>query len=93
MSNISFFNQSFWNLFLQKIFRNFASIKFQVLLMLYIPTIIGMFYMEGAEGAPFVSHTLGFGLLGGGFVTLALGRIIARTKLTEDIDKDFDTDR
>lgn len=81
---ISIFNSTFWDLFFQKIFRNIASMKFQWLLLLYIPTIWGMFHMIPGTKQPWISAKEGFTFLGGGFVTLALGRIYAKTKLKEN---------
>lgn len=89
---ISFFNRTFWDLVLQKCVRNFASVKYQWMLMLYVPTIIGMFTIYEKTGEPWISAKLGLGFLGGGFVTLALGRIIAKTKLTENVEG-LDTDK
>lgn len=79
-------NSSFWDLWAQKMLRNVASMKFQWLLFLYIPTIIGMFKLvEGVTPpTPYISATVGLGFLGGGFITLATSRIIARTALKED---------
>ena len=95
-------NISFWDLWIQKIFRNLASVKYQWLLFLYIPVIYGMFHMTPAVGSaasePWISATLGLSFLGGGFITLATSRMITRTKLTEDNNKKnngnhLDTDR
>ena len=85
---ISFFKKTFWDLWLQKIFRNFASVKYQWLTLLYIPTVWGMFHTPSGGTEPWISATVGFTFLGGGFVTLAITRIIARTKLVEDSDVD-----
>lgn len=77
-------NSTFWDLWAQKLLRNIASMKFQWLLLLYIPTIYGMFTNQPGTSppTPWISATLGLGFLGGGFVTLATSRIIARTRLT-----------
>jgi hypothetical protein len=86
----------FWPLWFQKNLRNIASIKYQWLVFLYVPIIWGMFHIpEGSEtDTPWISATLGLGSLFGGFITLALGRIYARTKLTEESGKNFlDTDK
>lgn len=93
MSDISFFNRSFWNLWLMKIFRNIASVKYQWMLFLYIPVLWGMFNLNEKTGDPWISATLGLGFLGGAFITLATSRIIARTKLTEDSNLNFDTEK
>ena len=90
---ISFFRKSFWDLWFQKIFRNFASMKFQWLTLLYIPTIWGMFHIPPGGKEPWVSASVGFTFLGGGFVTLAITRIIARTKLVEDSGDEDSLDR
>jgi hypothetical protein len=81
--NFSFWNGTFWDLWWQKIFRNFASAKYQWLFFLYIPTVYGMFTEGLTPDQPFVSAALGLGFLGGGFVTLALGRFMSNTKLKE----------
>lgn len=92
-------NKSFWDLWIQKILRNIASMKFQWLLLLYIPTIWGMFNLiPGTDPPePWISASVGLGFLGGGFVTLALGRIYAKTKLQESDDSSntqvLDTDK
>lgn len=86
----------FWRLWLQKNLRNIASIKYQWLVFLYVPVIWGMFHIpEGSKtGEPWISATVGLGGLFGGFVTLALGRMYARTKLTENNNTvDLDTDK
>ena len=80
--DFSFWNGSFWDLWWQKIFRNFASAKYQWLFFLYLPTIYGMFHEGLTKGQPWISATLGLSFLGGGFVTLALGRFMANTNLT-----------
>ena len=81
---LSFFNRTFWNLWLMKVFRNIASVKYQWLLFLYIPTIWGMFNLNEKTGEPWISATLGLGFLGGGFITLATSRLIAQSSLIED---------
>jgi len=97
--NISFFKISFWDLWLQKIFRNFASVKYQWLTLLYIPIIWGMFNTipDVKPLERWISPTLGLSFIGGGFITLALGRIYTRTSLKEsddDVDsRGLDTDR
>ena len=93
----SILNASFWDIWIQKILRNVASMKFQWLLLLYIPTIIGMFMMvpESKPPVPYISATIGLGFLGGGFITLATSRIIAKTRLKENgnAPKELDTDK
>ena len=79
-----------------KVFRNFASVKYQILILLYVPTIYGIFdgkWIE-TEWVSKISPKVGLGFLGAGYVTIALGRIYARTKLTENpTDKELDTDK
>ena len=94
MTQLSVFNRTFWDAWLQKIFRNLASVKYQWLLLLYIPIIYGMFTINAKTGDPWISAALGLGFLGGGFITLATSRILARTKLTENQNNgDIDTDK
>ena len=86
---ISFFNRTFWDLWFQKIFRNFASVKYQWLFLLYWPVIKGMLYdghWVNNIWVPKIGVVEGLSFLGGGFITLAVSRLIARTKLTEDTD-------
>jgi len=82
-SGVSFFDDTFWDLWLQKIYRNFASMKFQWLLLLYIPIIWGMFHINPDTKLPWISEVAGLAFLGGGFLTLATSRMIAKTKLKE----------
>lgn len=91
IKKLSICNLTFWDMWIQKLFRNVASMKFQWLLLLYIPVIWGMFHLNGAE--PWISATIGLSFLGGGFVTLATSRIIARTKLANGTNGDLDTDK
>jgi hypothetical protein len=92
---LSFFNSTFWNLWFMKIFRNIASVKYQWLLFLYIPTIWGMFNLNEKTNEPWISATLGLTFLGGGFITLATSRLISQSSLTEDVDdgNTLNTDR
>jgi len=76
----SIYDGTFWDLWVQKIFRNFASMKYQVLLLLYGVTVYGMFW---APQDCRISAVLGMGFLGGGFITMATSRIIANTSLFE----------
>ena len=54
--------------------------KYQWLLLLYIPTVYGMFIS-------LISPALGLGFLGGGFITAMGLRIIAETKLNGHNDE------
>ena len=80
--DLSVFNRSFWDLWFQKNLRNIASVKYQWMILLYIPVIYGMFNEGLTKGQPWISATLGLSFLGGGFITLALGRLVANTNLT-----------
>jgi len=90
---VSISNRSFWDLWIQKMLRNVASVKYQWLLFLYVPVIWGMFHIRPDTGEPWISATLGLGFLGGGFITLATSRLVARTSLTEPPDSQLDTDK
>ena len=85
-TKISVFNCTFWDLWLQKVFRNFASMKYQWMLLLYIPVIKGMFDGKWIDGiwVSKIGVVEGLAFLGGGFITLAVSRLIAKTTLTED---------
>ena len=80
---LSVFKLNFWDFWLQKIFRNFASMKFQFLTMLYIPTIWGMFHFKPGTKEVWIDPIIGMGFLGGGFVTLSVSRWLANTSLFE----------
>jgi hypothetical protein len=91
---LSVFSKTFVNLWLMKLLRNIASMKFQLLLLLYILVYRGMFNLiPGTEATPVISATVGLSFLAGGFVTLATSRIIARTKLTNGTNGDLDTEK
>jgi hypothetical protein len=103
-AELSFFNRTFWDLWLQKLFRNFASVKYQLLMLLYVPIIYGMFSGKWVGAGAMIKWSakidpvVGLGFLGGGFATIALGRIYAKTKLTENGNgnnnhKELDTDK
>ena len=83
---ITFLSKKFWSLFGMKVFRNFASVKYQILILLYVPIIYGIFDGKWVETrwVSKISPAVGLGFLGGGYVTIALGRIYTRTKLTEN---------
>jgi hypothetical protein len=97
LRELSATNSSFWDLWTQKVFRNFASMKFQWLLLLYVPIVWGMFHVIPGTDPPqvWIPATTGCSFLGGGFVTLALGRIYAKTKLQESNgdNGELDTDK
>ncbi len=87
---------NFWDLWFQKMFRNVASMKFQWMVILCAIVVYGMYFKQVPDGdtlKPMISPELGLGFLGGGFITLATSRIVARTKLTEPSNGNFDTDK
>ncbi len=92
---LSIFKGNFWDLWVQKLLRNVASMKFQWMVILCAIVVYGMFF-ETIPGTvppqPYISAQLGLSFLGGGFITLATSRIIARTKLTES-NGALDTDK
>jgi len=97
---LSILKGNFWDLWFQKLLRNVASMKFQWLTILYIPVVYGMLsgkWVTLADGtvhwASKVGIKEGLVFLGGGFITLATSRIIARTKLTNDTNDGMDTDK
>ena len=84
---------AFWDLFFMKFFRNISSAKYQWLFLLYVPVIYGLFNLNEKTGEPWIEASAGLGALFGGFVTLALGRLIANTSLVEKNNNNFDTDK
>ncbi len=86
---------TFWDLWLQKLFRNLASMKLQMLLLLYVPVIIGMFsgHWDNHTWVSKIDPKIGLGFLGGGYVTLALGRVYAQTKLIENGNNQPNSDK
>lgn len=87
---LSIIGKTFWDLWLMKLLRNVASIKYQFLIAFFVLITYGMFNI-GPDGTPWISAVEGLGFLGGGFLTLSTARIISRTKLTED--EKLDTDK
>jgi hypothetical protein len=81
--NVSAFRKDFWDLWFQKVFRNLASMKFQLLIILYVPVIWGMFNLNPETKAPWITSIEGLGFLGGGYLTLATSRLLAKTSLVE----------
>ena len=84
VKKISSFDRTFWDLWIQKIFRNLASVKYQWMVLMYLPVIWGMFHLSPITNKPWIGNVVGLTFLGGGFITLATCRIIAKTKLTEN---------
>lgn len=90
---VSAFNRSFWDLWIQKIFRNFASIKYQFMVAFFWLIVYGMFFAKDADGDPYIGVAAGLGFLSGGFITLVTSRMLVRTSLFETKEHDIDTDR
>ena len=82
----------FKRLWYQKLLRNISSAKYQWLLLIYIPIIVGIFSGKwiGGHWVSKISAETGLGFLGGGFTILALGRLYIRTRLMGgDEDEDW----
>lgn len=94
---LSIKNTSFWDLWLMKLLRNFASVKYQCLLLLYCPTIWGMFHTNSTTKLPWITATEGLTFLSGTFITLAASRVISRGSSSCASDtptsEDFNTDK
>jgi len=93
---ISIFDKSFWDLWVQKLLRNLASVKYQFMLAFFYIVVHGMFIAKDAAGEPLIGVTEGLAFLSGGFITLATSRLVVRTSLFEDhIDprQKLDTDK
>lgn len=86
-------NWSFWDIWLQKMFRNVASVKYQLLLLYSSIIVAGMFFVDGTDKEPFISATAGLAFLGAGMITLISTRLVARTNLFAPKDDSLDTDR
>ena len=90
---VSLFNRSFWDLWVQKLFRNFASVKYQFMVAFFTVVIYGMFGAELSDGKPALSMVEGLAFLGGGFISLMTGRIAMRSSLVVPKDDGMDTDK
>lgn len=90
---VSMWDRSFWDLWMQKILRNFASVKYQFMVAFFIVVIYGMFGAEAADGKPALSMVEGLAFMGGGFITLVTSRIAMRSSLFPPKDDGMDTDR
>ena len=93
-SDYSLFRRDFWDQWGMKILRGLASVKYQWLLMLYVPVIWGLFNNNPTTKLPWISATEGLAFLSGAFLTLCGSRILANTKLTESKeDEGINTDK
>lgn len=87
---LSIVGKTFWDLWLMKLLRNVASIKYQFMIAFFVLIAYGMFNVNIHTKLPWIPATAGLAFLGGGFLTLATARIISKTKLTEDDTLDTD---
>lgn len=91
-AELSILHWKFWDLWLQKALRNLVSLKFWVLVFMGWCSYKGLFLMgrwvDGHWESP-VSATIAFGLIGGGFVTVAVSRVYVKVKL-KGMDTDFE---
>jgi hypothetical protein len=78
---VTIYDRSFWDLWIQKLLRNMASIKYQFMVAFYWLILYGMFFETNADGTPFIGATAGLAFLGGSFITLVTSRIVVRTSL------------
>ncbi len=90
---ITIFDRSFWDLWIQKLLRNTASIKYQFMVAFFWLVTYGMFIAENADGTSFISATAGLAFLSGGFITLVTSRLVVRTSLFTPPEGNVDTDR
>ena len=85
-NNLSIFGKRFWDLWLMKIFRIAASMKFISMAMVYTPIVLLMFSGSWDEGVWIakLSPEIGVAAITGGLVTLILGRVYADTRLKQN---------
>jgi len=93
MDELSVLKFKFWDLVIMKNIRNFSSMKYQLLLIMVAVVVYGMFNTIPGTTTTYISDTVGLPLLGGGFISLATARVVARTKLRDDTHSELDTDR
>jgi hypothetical protein len=89
---ITIFDRSFWDLWIQKIFRNLASMKCQFLWAFFWTVIYGMYIGTDKTGVNYISPTLGLGFLSGGFITLVTAKLAVKTSLFESPSDPLDSD-
>lgn len=92
-SKISIYDKSFWDLWVQKVFRNVASVKYQFMVFYFWLVAYGMFIEKNADGTAFIGSAAGLAFLGGGFITLVTSRMIMNTSLFEKKNGELDTDK
>lgn len=92
-TEISIFDRSFWDLWLQKILRNLASVKYQLLILYSVVIVYGMYFKVDSAGNPYIGSAEGLAFMGGGFISLITARLAARTSLFEPPESHLDTDK
>lgn len=90
---ISIFDRSFWDLWVQKILRNFASMKCQFIWGIFWLVCYGMFHCKDKVGDFVISPTLGLGFLSGGFIALLGAKLAVKTSLFESPTDPLDSDQ
>lgn len=86
---LSILGKTFWDLWLMKLLRNMVSIKYQFLIAFFVLIAYGMFNINEITKLPWIPATSGLAFLGGGFLTLATARIVAKTQLKEKDNEDL----
>ena len=93
-NKLTIFGKSFWDMWVQKMLRNVASVKYQFMAAFFALVSYGMFEGKNVDNSPLISTTEGLAFLTCGFITLATSRIIMRTSLFEPkTDESLDTDK
>jgi len=91
---LTIFGKSFWDMWVQKVLRNIASVKYQFMAAFFYLISHGMFVAKGTDGNFLISPTEGLAFLSAGFISLATSRIVMRTSLFEPRNSDeLDTDK
>ena len=90
---VSMCDRSFWDLWGQKILRNFASVKYQFMIAFFSVVTYGMFWADKIDGKPMLGMTEGLAFLSGGFITLVTSRVVMRSSLFPPSDTGMDTDK
>ena len=85
-NGLSIFGIKFWDLWLMKLMRIVASMKFISMTMVYTPIVLLMFSGSWQDGVwvSKLSSEIGVAAITGGLVTLILGRVYADTRLKQN---------
>lgn len=86
-NDLSVFKIRFWDLWLQKLLRNLASVKVQLMISFYWFVVYGMFFAKDQHGDPIIGAIAGLSFLGGGFVSIATARLMVKSSLFEHEDE------